>query len=114
MKKSDLIARIARRQSRLHAHDIEKVVNTVLDEIASSLAQGNRVELRGFGAFTVRERKARTARNPKSGEPLNIATKRAPFFKAGRDMRVKLNETQDECDRDPIALSVPDCEMRHC
>jgi integration host factor subunit beta len=84
MKRSDLIARIAQRQHRLPAHDVKKVVDVVLDEIVFALAHGSRVELRGFGTFAVRERQARIGRNPKSGEQINVSTKRAPFFKAGR------------------------------
>ena len=91
MKKSDL-SRIAQRQPKLHAHDAERIVNAILNRIICALAQGQRVELRGFGAFAVRRRDARQARNPRTGDVLQIANKRAPVFKAGKEMRMRLNE----------------------
>lgn len=91
MIKSELVQRIADRNPHLYLRDIEKIVNTVLDEIAEALAQGKRVELRGFGAFSVKSRDARQARNPRTGENVEVDKKSAPFFKTGKEMRERLN-----------------------
>ncbi len=95
MIKSELIQRIAEKNPHLYQRDVERIVNTILDEIVRALADGNRVELRGFGAFTVKERKARVARNPRTGEPVRVADKKVPFFKTGKDLRERLNAGQD-------------------
>ena len=84
MTKSELIARLAEANPTLYHRDIEKLVNTVFDTITTALVEGNRVELRGFGAFSIRERKARLGRNPRTGEAVNVDAKRMPFSKWGK------------------------------
>ena len=91
MIKSELIQHIAEQNPHLYHRDVERIVNTILDEIVRAMSDGNRVELRGFGAFSVKYRKARTARNPRSGEPVRVAEKKAPFFKTGKELRERLN-----------------------
>ena len=91
MTKSELIARMAAKHPELPAADLEKVVNTIFDEIADALATGGRVELRGFGAFSVREREARRGRNPRTGESVSVPAKRVPFFKTGKELRERVN-----------------------
>ena len=73
------------------AHDVERIVATVFDEITGALARGERVELRGFGAFTVKRRNARTGRNPRTGETVPVDEKAVPFFKAGKELRERVN-----------------------
>jgi|BEDMetMinimDraft_2_1075160.scaffolds.fasta_scaffold06023_4 integration host factor subunit beta len=92
MTKSELVAELASAHPHLAAHDIEKIVNILFRQIAETLAEGGRVELRGFGAFTVRERDARQGRNPRTGETVMVPAKRVPFFKAGKELREKINE----------------------
>ena len=91
MTKSELIARLAEQNPSLYHRDLEQLVNTVFETITKALEVGDRVELRGFGAFSVRERKARIGRNPRTGEPVNVEAKRMPFFKMGKGMRERLN-----------------------
>ena len=91
MIKSELINRIAGANPHLYHRDVELIVNTVLDTISKALAEGDRVELRGFGAFSVKERGARQGRNPRTGEPVPVEAKRVPYFKPGKEMRVRLN-----------------------
>ena len=91
MTKSELIARLAEQNPDLYHRDIEKLVNTVFDTITNALVQGDRVELRGFGAFSIRERKARIGRNPRTGDAVNVDAKRMPFFKMGKGMKERLN-----------------------
>ena len=91
MTKSELIARLAEQNPSLYHRDLEQLVNTVFETITKALEDGDRVELRGFGAFSVRERKARIGRNPRTGEPVNVEAKRMPFFKMGKGMRERLN-----------------------
>jgi integration host factor subunit beta len=91
MTKSDLILRLAEKYPHLLQRDIENIVNTVFDEIANALARGNRVELRGFGAFSVKRREARNGRNPRTGEAVSVAEKSVPFFKTGKQLRDRLN-----------------------
>ena len=91
MTKSDLIQKIADRNPHLYLRDIEKIVNTIFDEITDALADGNRVELRGFGAFSVRHRDARIGRNPRTGESVQVEAKSMPFFKTGKALRERLN-----------------------
>ena len=92
MIKSELIARIVEDNPHLFQRDVELVVSTVFDEITNALVRGDRVELRGFGAFSVKTRDARIARNPRTGEAVPVPEKRAPFFKAGKELRERLNE----------------------
>lgn len=91
MTKSELILRLTERNPHLYQRDIERLVSTILSEITSALERGGRVELRGFGAFSVKTRGSRTGRNPRTGESVEVVEKRVPFFKAGKDMRDRLN-----------------------
>ena len=91
MTKSELIARLAEQNPSLYHRDLEHLVNTVFETITKALEDGDRVELRGFGAFSIRERKARMGRNPRTGEAVNVEAKRMPFFKMGKGMRERLN-----------------------
>jgi integration host factor subunit beta len=91
MIKSELVQRIADRNPHLYLRDVEKIVNAILDEITKALSRGDRVELRGFGAFSVKERPARTGRNPRTGAHVSVDQKCVPFFKTGKEMRERLN-----------------------
>ena len=91
MIKSELIQNIAATNQHLYHRDIERIVNVIFDEIVDALARGDRVELRGFGAFTVKHRAARQGRNPRTGTPVPVAEKSVPFFKTGKELREKLN-----------------------
>ncbi|MAF31838.1 MAG: integration host factor subunit beta [Magnetococcales bacterium] len=91
MTKSELITKLTTQNPSLSAQDVENVVNTILEEITSTLVDGGRVELRGFGAFSVREREARTARNPRTGEQVQVDAKRVPFFKMGKELKERIN-----------------------
>jgi integration host factor subunit beta len=93
MTKSDLIEILSRKHPHLLARDIERIVNTMFDTITDALTKGGRVELRGFGAFSVKKREARTGRNPRTGETVKVASKVTPFFKTGKLLRDKLNGT---------------------
>lgn len=95
MTKSELIQKLAERNPHLFLRDVEKIVETVFDEISDALADGDRVELRGFGAFSIKHRAARTGRNPRTGETVQVEAKRLPFFKTGKALREKLNEDYD-------------------
>jgi integration host factor subunit beta len=92
MIKSDLVLKIAEQNPHLYQRDVENIVNAILDTIADALARGDRVELRGFGAFSVKRRDARTARNPRTGETVLVSEKVIPVFKTGKEMRVRLNQ----------------------
>ncbi len=92
MTKSELIQRIAELNPHLYQRDVERIVSTIFDEIADALARGDRVELRGFGAFSVKERAARIGRNPRTGAAVQVAEKAIPFFKTGKQLRERLNE----------------------
>lgn len=91
MTKSELIAYLAEENPHLYQRDVERIVTTIFDEIAGALSRGDRVELRGFGAFSVKQRDARIGRNPRTGEAVNVAAKRVPYFKTGKQLRDKLN-----------------------
>ncbi|MEC9068227.1 integration host factor subunit beta [Pelagerythrobacter marinus] len=91
MIRSELLSALARDNPELRAEEVEQVVDIFFDEIATRLAEGGRVELRGFGAFSTRERKARVGRNPRTGEPVDVPAKRVPYFKPGKEMRERLN-----------------------
>ncbi|MFT7144804.1 MAG: integration host factor subunit beta [Alphaproteobacteria bacterium] len=91
MTKSELIAKLTAQNPSLSTQDIENVVSTIFSEITNALVEGNRVELRGFGAFSVRERSSRIARNPRTGEKVEVAAKRVPFFKMGKDLKERIN-----------------------
>ena len=91
LTRSELIAKLAARNPALYHRDLERLVATILDEIGGALERGDRVELRGFGAFSVRHRKARKGRNPRTGTSVQVAEKKVPFFKMGKGMRERLN-----------------------
>lgn len=91
MTKSELIQRISSQNPHLYQRDVERIVATIFDEIGTALAEGKRVELRGFGAFSVKDRGARSGRNPRTGETVFVDAKRIPFFKTGKQLRERLN-----------------------
>jgi integration host factor subunit beta len=91
MIKSELITKIASANPHLFHKDIERIVNVIFDEITDALARGDRVELRGFGAFTVKYRAPRTGRNPRTGQSVKVDEKYVPFFKTGKELRERLN-----------------------
>lgn len=91
MTRSELVAAIANRNPHLYQRDVERIVSTIFDEITASLARGDRVELRGFGAFSVKKRDARVGRNPRTGESVSVDAKAVPFFKTGKQLRERLN-----------------------
>jgi integration host factor subunit beta len=91
MIKSELVQRIAEHNPHLYQRDVENIVNAILDEIVAALARGDRVELRGFGAFSVKHRPARAGRNPRTGAHVPVDQKSVPFFKTGKEMRERLN-----------------------
>ena len=92
MIRSELVASIAEQNPHLTLRDVERIVATVFDEISDALAEGRRVELRGFGAFSTRAREARTGRNPRTGAAVAVNAKRVPYFKPGKELREKLND----------------------
>jgi integration host factor subunit beta len=91
MTKSELIARLSERNPHLYLRDVERIVAAIFEEMSSALARGHRVELRGFGAFSVKHRTARLGRNPRTGAAVRVAEKYIPFFKAGKELRERLN-----------------------
>ena len=91
MIKSELVQIIANRNPHLFLRDVETIVNAIFDEITEALSKGNRVELRGFGAFSVKNRPSRTGRNPRTGESVEVGEKWVPFFKTGKELRERLN-----------------------
>ena len=91
MTKSELIAYLAEQNPHLYQRDVERIVTTVFDEITSALCRGDRVELRGFGAFSVKQRSSRIGRNPRTGEAVQVVAKSIPYFKTGKNLRAKLN-----------------------
>lgn len=91
MIKSELVQHIAQANPHLYQRHVEMIVNTILDEITAALARGDRVELRGFGAFSVKDRPARTGRNPRTGAKVEVDQKYVPFFKTGKELRERLN-----------------------
>ncbi len=95
MIKSELVQKIAERNPHLYQRDVENIVNAILDTITDALARGDRVELRGFGAFSVKKREARTGRNPRTGETVSVSEKVIPVFKTGKEMRIRLNTGKD-------------------
>lgn len=107
MTKSELIQRLAEKNPHLYLRDVEKIVDTIFNEISAALASGDRVELRGFGAFSIKERDARMGRNPRTGESVYVEAKRLPFFKTGKALRERLNEGYDaeNSDNDEAAPS---------
>ncbi|MGK2742025.1 integration host factor subunit beta [Tepidicaulis sp. LMO-SS28] len=98
MIKSELVAKLAQANPHLFQRDVERIVATIFDEIGAALARGDRVELRGFGAFSVKARPARTGRNPRTGQPVYVEEKFVPFFKTGKELRGRLNEGDEGSD----------------
>src|SRR3546814_18396900 len=91
MTKSELIARLAEANPHLFQRDVERIVSTIFDEISAALARGDRVELRGFGAFSAKKREARVGRNPRTGAAVKVDSKFVPFFQPGKLLRDTLN-----------------------
>lgn len=95
MIKSELIDKLAEANPHLYHRDVERVVNTILEGITEALARGDRVELRGFGAFSVRRRPARVGRNPRTGESVAVKEKHVPFFKTGKELRERVDASRN-------------------
>jgi integration host factor subunit beta len=91
MIKSELIQKIAEDNPHLYQRDVERIVSTVFEEITAALARGDRVELRGFGAFSVKHRDERVGRNPRTGATVPVPAKSVPFFKTGKELRERMN-----------------------
>ena len=91
MIKSELIAKLAAENPHLTQRDVERVVGVILERMFNALERGGRVELRGFGAFSVLSRPARAGRNPRTGDPVDVRAKHVPFFKSGKELRARLN-----------------------
>lgn len=91
MIRSELIQKIADENPHLYQRDVERIVNTVFEEVTNAMSRGDRVELRGFGAFSVKKREARVGRNPRTGETVQVEEKYVPFFKTGKLLRDRLN-----------------------
>ena len=91
MIRSELIQRISEENPHLFQRDVERIVNTVFEEVINAMSRGDRVELRGFGAFSVKKRDARTGRNPRTGDSVSVEEKHVPFFKTGKLLRDRLN-----------------------
>ena len=100
MIKSELVQRVAAANAHLFHRDVERIVNVIFDEIVAALARGDRVELRGFGAFTVKHRAPRVGRNPRTGVSVSVQEKFVPFFKTGKELRERLNNATP---RPPVA-----------
>lgn len=96
MTKSELIERIAERQSQLSSKDVELAVKTILEQMSQTLATGERIEVRGFGSFSLHYREPRKGRNPKTGETVQLEGKYVPHFKPGKEMRDRVNERMNE------------------
>jgi len=94
MIRSELIQKIADENPHLYQRDVEKIVNTIFDEITDAMSNGDRVELRGFGAFSTRHRKARAGRNPRTGGQVFVAEKHVPFFRAGKELKQRIDATR--------------------
>ncbi|MBX9575577.1 MAG: integration host factor subunit beta [Caulobacteraceae bacterium] len=95
MIKSELIEKLAAENRHLTHGEVERVVNVILGGMTDALAEGGRVEIRGFGAFSVRDRPARAGRNPRTGEAVDVPAKSVPFFKSGKELRERLNASGD-------------------
>ncbi|MCJ7421839.1 integration host factor subunit beta [Sphingomicrobium astaxanthinifaciens] len=100
MIRSELVHKLCQDFPDLTQREVESVVASLFDSIIEQLAEGGRVELRGFGAFSTRQRDARTGRNPRTGEPVDVAAKRVPYFKPGKEMRERLNLNAQRADND--------------
>jgi len=93
MTKSELIAKLAERNTRLVARDADEAVKAMLDSMSDALAQGSRIEIRGFGSFALNYRPPRVGRNPKSGDRVHVPAKHVPHFKAGKELRERVDQT---------------------
>ncbi len=93
MTRSQLIERLAAQNPHLFHHEVERLVNVIFKTIAAALARGDRIELRGFGSFTVKERAPRVGRNPRTGEAVQVPAKLHPYFKSGKELRRRINAT---------------------
>ena len=102
MLKSELVRHLMARYPHLYERDIEKVVNTILEQIIAALARGDRVELRGFGAFSARRRQSRNGRNPRTGAAVFVSVKALPFFKTGKELRRRLNRSENDMPKGPL------------
>ena len=91
MTKSELIAKLSAENPRLYHREVERIVSTIFEEITAALSRGDRVELRGFGAFSVKARPSRVGRNPRTGESVSVDEKFIPYFKTGKQLRERLN-----------------------
>ncbi len=91
MIRSELVQKIAEENPHLYQRDVERIVSTIFDSIIDAMSRGNRVELRGFGAFSVKKRESRIGRNPRTGESVSVDEKHVPFFKTGKLLRDRLN-----------------------
>lgn len=109
MTKSELIELIAARQSQLSLKDVELAVKAIIEQMAETLASGERIEIRGFGSFSVHRRASRIGRNPKTGEPVSLAEKYVPHFKPGKELRDRVNQLLHGAEL-PAELSDPDDE----
>ena len=98
MTKSELIGRIARKQTQFTQKDVELAVNQILDSMIESLSEGDRIEIRGFGSFSLHHRQARMGRNPKTGEAVKLAEKRVPHFKPGKVLREQVDASKSTTD----------------
>lgn len=98
MTKSELIELISRQQAQFSQKDVEIAVNKILDSMIHSLSQGDRIEIRGFGSFSLHHRKARTGRNPKTGETVQLSDKRVPHFKPGKALREQVDSSRESTD----------------
>ena len=102
MIKSELVQKIADRYPELYQRDAENVVNAILDEIGNALARGDRVEIRGFGAFSTKQRDARVGRNPRTGDHVPVEEKLVPVFRAGKEMRERINRSRQQQQSTPV------------
>ena len=91
MTKSELITYVTEQNPHLYQRDIERIITTIFEEISTALSRGDRVELRGFGAFSIKQRNARIGRNPRTGATVEVSAKRVPYFKTGKQLRNMLN-----------------------
>ena len=91
MTKSELITYVTEKNPHLYQRDVERIITTIFEEISTALSRGDRVELRGFGAFSIKQRKARIGRNPRTGAAVEVSAKRVPYFKTGKQLRNMLN-----------------------
>ena len=103
MTRSELILKISQKNPHLFNRDIEEVVNAIFVEISQALSRGDRIELRGFGAFSIKHRRSRIGRNPRTGESVHVDEKKIPFFKTGKKLRQLLNSESEQNDNEIIS-----------